>query len=154
MEILIWQERLHLLRNGKFKPWLHLKLRLQGTQNSLTLKYSLPCTKAANVFPHACMKSCAWFEDTPNTTWRLLNWGYFSFAAIRSRSKNNSSWPIRCGVVPRIFSNKQKHYWCGDMCFAPDKRSCKLTRMKSRLWDHCLIWGSTQFTWEIQSGVL
>ena len=50
----------------------------------------------------------AWFEGSPNTMRRLLNSSCFSFAAIRSRSKNNSSWLIRCGVVWRIFSKEKK----------------------------------------------
>ena len=133
MKILTWQEGLHLLRTGKFKPWLHLKLRLQGTQNGLTLKYSFPCTKAANVFFYAYMKSRAWFEDTPNTTRRLLNWCYFSFAAIRSRSKNSSSWSIRFGFVWKIFSNKQTKKTIGAVVRVLHRTN---SRVSSRAWDH------------------
>ena len=52
-----------------------------------------------------------------NTKRRLLNSGYFPFAVIRARSKSNSSWSIRCGVVWRIFSNEKKATIGAETCF-------------------------------------
>ena len=146
MKILIWQERLHLCKKGKFKPWLHLKLRLQGSQNGVTLNIYCLAQSCQCIFSWVHLITCL-IEDPPNTTRRLLNWSYFSFAAIRSRSKNNSSWSIRCGVVWRIFSNKQKKTIGAVICVLRRTNSqCKLTRMRSRfdLRTHPIYLGNTK----------
>ena len=157
MEILIWQERLHLLRKGKFLPLTAFEATSSRHSKRFNSKIFIALHESGQ-----CISSCLheimcliWGHPQYHVASFKLRLFFICCKSISEQKKlimANKMWSRAKNIFKQ--TNKQtKHHWCGDLCFAPDKRSCKLTRMKSRLWDRCLIWGPTQFTWAIKSGV-